>query len=60
MSDTPNASSDDDSNASPLPLEKQSAAEVYKQMKNVETKEEVLKLIPNDVRVPQSNFKLLI
>jgi len=57
MSDTPTpSSSDEDSSASPLPVEKQLTAEFSEEMKNVETKEEVLKLIPKDVRVPQSKF----
>ena len=48
MSNTPKASSsDEESNDSPLPVE---------ELKNVETKEEVLKLIPKDVRVPQSKL----
>jgi len=44
MSDTPTPSSDEDSNASPLPVE---------ELKKVKTTEEV---IPKDVRVPQSKF----
>ncbi|XP_065882286.1 uncharacterized protein [Dysidea avara] len=54
MSDTPiPSSSDEDSNASPsLPVEKQ-FTELSEELKNVESKEEVLKLIPKDVRVPQ-------
>ena len=50
LSNTPiPSSSDEESNASPLPVEDL-------ELKNVETKEEVLKLIPKDVRVPQSKL----
>ena len=49
LSNTPApSSSDEESNASPLPVEAE--------LKNVKTKEEVLKLIPKDVRVPQSKL----
>ena len=60
MSDTPiPSSSDEDSNASPsLPVEKQ-FTELSEELKNVESKEEVLKLIPKDVRVPQSKFTVI-
>jgi len=48
LPNTPTSSfSDKESNASPLRVE---------ELKNVETKEEVLKLIPKDVRIPQSKF----
>ena len=46
---TPTPSSDEDSNASPLPVEKQLVAELSEELKHTETKEEVLKLIPKDV-----------
>jgi len=61
MSDTPTpSSSDEDSNASPLPVEKQFVAELSDKLNNtIETKEEVLKLIPKDVRVPQSKFAVI-
>jgi len=60
ISDTPTSSSDEDSSASPLPpAEKQLAAEFSEELRHVETKEEVLKLIPKDVRVPQSKLVAL-
>jgi len=60
MSYTPTpSSSDEGSNASPLPVEKQLVAELSDELKHAETKEEVLKLIPKDVRVPQSKCAVI-